>query len=58
MTAFTHAADSSSLNETMDLGDILESNDDKSAEIFKIDIEGGEHSVLIPFLQEYRVCQV
>ncbi|VDO77787.1 unnamed protein product [Heligmosomoides polygyrus] len=40
------------------LGDILESNDDKSAEIFKIDIEGGEHSVLIPFLQEYRVCQL
>ncbi|CAJ0605165.1 unnamed protein product [Cylicocyclus nassatus] len=40
--------------------DFFDENGDNFADILKIDIEGAEHNVLIPFLsdEKYKVCQV
>lgn len=40
------------------LGDLVKRNNDSSVEFLKMDIEYAEHDVLIPFLEEYRVCQI
>lgn len=40
------------------LGDLLKRNNDSTAEILKIDVEGAEYEALIPFLQRHRVCQL
>uniref|UniRef100_A0A183FVF9 Methyltransf_21 domain-containing protein n=1 Tax=Heligmosomoides polygyrus TaxID=6339 RepID=A0A183FVF9_HELPZ len=39
-------------------GDLVKSNNDQSVEFLKMDIEGSEHKTLIPFLREFRVCQI
>ncbi|CAJ0605164.1 unnamed protein product [Cylicocyclus nassatus] len=40
--------------------DFFDENGDKFTDILKIDIEGAEHNVLIPFLsnKKYKVCQI
>ncbi|KAK5973790.1 hypothetical protein GCK32_001046 [Trichostrongylus colubriformis] len=45
-------------NNRYALGDLVERNNDKSVEFLKMDMEGGEHHFLIPFLERYKVCQV
>lgn len=40
------------------IGDLVRSNNDTSVEFLKMDVEGAEHKTLIPFLEEYRVCQI
>lgn len=39
-------------------GDLLIANNDTEVEFLKMDIEGEEHTSLIPFLQKFEVCQV
>ncbi|CAB3405975.1 unnamed protein product [Caenorhabditis bovis] len=40
------------------ISDLAKDANVKSIEILKIDIESAEHSVLIPFLEKYTICQI
>ncbi|WKX88297.1 hypothetical protein Q1695_008161 [Nippostrongylus brasiliensis] len=40
------------------LEDLLRANGDDSVEFMKMDIEGAEHEILIPFLGNHNVCQL
>lgn len=49
----------SSRNENQyTLADLVKRNNDTTIEFLKMDIEGSEHTVLIPFLKQYQVCQL
>ncbi|VDO19882.1 unnamed protein product, partial [Heligmosomoides polygyrus] len=40
------------------LNDLVKFNKDETVEFLKMDIEQSEHDTLMPFLEEYRVCQL
>uniref|UniRef100_A0A0K0CTU8 Methyltransf_21 domain-containing protein n=1 Tax=Angiostrongylus cantonensis TaxID=6313 RepID=A0A0K0CTU8_ANGCA len=44
------------LNDSLE--QLFRRNGDDSAELLKVDIEGAEHSTIVPFITKYEVCQV
>ncbi|EYB97576.1 hypothetical protein Y032_0139g2105 [Ancylostoma ceylanicum] len=58
MRALTIGPKTDSSKNVYFLGDLVTSNNDTDVEFLKMDIEGAEHTSLIPFLQKFTACQI